>query len=95
MLLKPVSDGPVTAAGVSTGTLTFESGILGAVDITADGSNVATVTLQQNNSSGKVVFSMKTKQPISINGPRAIGVQAAYYSVTGTAAEAMFYEWVE
>ncbi len=95
MLLKPVSDGPRTTAETSTGTLTFESGILGAVDITADGTNDAIVTLQQNNSDGEVVFSIKTKQPISINGPRHIGVQAGYYSVTGTGAEAMFYEWKE
>lgn len=95
MLLKPVSDGPRTAAQDPTGTLTFESGILGGIAITTNGTNAAVVTLQQNNSSGKKVFGISTKQPMWITGPVQLGVQAGYYSVTGTGAEAHFFEWIE
>ena len=94
MLLKPVSDGPVTTAGQPTGTLTFESRILGGALISGDSSTAVTVTLQQNNSSGKTVFSIVTKQPMFITGPIQLDTQAVYYSVSGSGGEVMFYEWV-
>jgi len=101
VLLKPVHDGRKTTADDSTGTLKFESRILGGVMISTDGTNVAVVTLQQNNSSGFEVFGISTKTPMWIHGP--IGIESledgsanvGYYSVTGTGAEAKFYEWVE
>jgi hypothetical protein len=91
MLLKPVSDGSV----VGTGTLTFESTILGGVLITANGTNDTTVTMQANNSSGSKVFEIVTKSPIFVAGPISLGVQAGYYAVSGTGSGAQFYEWVE
>lgn len=94
MLLKPVSDGAKTAAVDPTGTLTFESGILGGALISADSTNAVTVSLQQNNSDGLKVFSIVTKQPIFVAGPIQIGVQAGYYSVSGTGGKVQFYEWV-
>ena len=91
MILNPVSDGDVTG----TGTLTFQSRILGGVLITADGSADATVTLQQDNSDGFTVFKLVTKSPIFIGAPINLSSQAGYYSVTGTGAACQFYEWVE
>ena len=94
MLLKPVSDGPVTTAGQATGTLTFESRILGGALISGDSSTEGVVTLQQDNSSGKTVFSIKTKQPMFITGPIQLDRQAGYYTVSGSGGEVMFFEWV-
>ena len=91
MLLKPVSDGAVT----STGTLSFETGILGGVLISADGTNLAIVTLQENNSDGAKVFEIDTKSPIFIAGPIGIGSSVGYYNVSGTGAKVQWYEWVE
>ena len=91
MVLNPVSDGSVT----STGSLTFESRILGGVLITGNGTNDATVTLQRDNSDGFTVFQLVSKAPIWIAGPISIGSQAGYYSVSGTGAAAQFFEWVE
>lgn len=90
MLLKPVSDGAVTG----TGTLAFESGILGGVLISADGSALAIVTLQADNSDGSKAFEIDTKSPIFIAGPIGIGSSVGYYSVTGDGAKVQFYEWV-
>ncbi len=101
MLLKPVHNGRKTTAGDSTGTLPFQSGILGGVMISTDGTNAAVVTLQMNNSTGFEVFGISTKTPMWIHGPIRIGAldtdttQVGYYSVTGTGAEARFYEWAE
>lgn len=91
MLLNPVSDGSVTG----TGTLQFDSGILGGVLITANGQNDTTVTMQITNSSGSKVFDIVTKSPIFVAGPINLGVQIGYYAVSGTGAAAQFYEWVE
>jgi len=90
MILKPVSDGSVSG----TGTLTFDSGTLGGVLITANGTNDATVTLQEDNSNGTRVFQIVTKSPIFVAGPIRIGSTSGYYSVTGTGAAAQLYEWV-
>ncbi len=90
MLLKPTSDGAVTG----TGTHTFDSGILGGVLITADGTNDVTVTVQRDNSSGTTVFDIVTKTPIFIAGPLDIGSTSGYFSVSGTGGAAQFYEWV-
>ncbi len=95
MLLKPVHDARKTTADDSTGTLPFESGILGGVMISTNGTDAAVVTLQRNNSSGFQVFGISTKTPMWIHGPMQIGVQVGYYSVTGVGAEARYYEWVE
>ena len=91
MILNPASDGSVAG----TGTLTFESRILGGVLITADGSNDTTVTLQRDNSDGFTVFKIVTKSPIFVAGPLSLGSQAGYYSVTGTGSGCQFYEWAE
>lgn len=90
MLLNPVSDGSVT----STGSLSFESGILGCVVITADGLNDATVTLKRTDTNGTKVFQIVTKSPMVVTGPFKIGASTGYYSVTGTGSGAQFYEWV-
>ena len=91
MLLKSVSDGRITG----TGTLEFESRILGGVLISADGTNAAVVTVQADNSSGATVFSLSSESPIFVAGPIAIGSSAGYYSITGTGGAAQLYEWVE
>ena len=91
MVLNPVSDGSV----IGTGTLKFDSRIVGGVAITADGTNDATVTLQQNNSDGLTVFKLVTKSPIFIGAPINLGSQSGWFSVTGTGSACQFYEWVE
>lgn len=91
MLLRPVSDGYSTG----TGTLTFESGILGGVLITANSINDTTVTMQRDNSSGSKVFELVTKAPIFVAGPIDLNTQSGYFSVSGVGSGAQFYEWVE
>ena len=91
MILVSVTDGSV----IDTGTITFQSRILGGALITADGTNDATVTLQRDNSDGFNVFKLVTKSPIFIAGPISIGSQIGYYSVSGIGSACHFYEWVE
>ena len=91
MVLLPLSDGSVA----DTGTLAIQSGILGAVLVTADSTNLVTIKLHKDNSSGPVAYQIVTKVPIFTAGPIRIDSQVLYYSVTGTGGAAQFYEWVE
>lgn len=90
MQLEALTDGTVT----STGTLTVDSRIIGGVLITADGTNNATISIKRDDTNGKEVFNIVTKQPAFIVGPVSLeDTTAAYYSVSGTGAAAQFYEW--
>ena len=99
MLLRPVHAARILASGENTGTLEFPSRMLGQVSISTDGSTAAVVTLQKDNSSGEEVFGISTKTPMIIHGPMLLGqdkpTNVGYFSVTGSGAEARFWEWVE
>lgn len=90
MILRPLGGDTVT----ETGTLEIDSGILGAVLISADGTNAVTVILRRDNSDGDVVYKMVTKSPMFTAHPIVIESHVLYYSVTGTGGEALLYEWV-
>ncbi len=91
MVLNPLSDGSLTG----TGTLAVQSGILGAVLVTADSSVDVTVKVYKNNSSGPVIYQIVTKLPIWTPGPIRIDSQVLYYDVSGSGGAAQFFEWVE
>lgn len=92
MKLRALTNGSVSG----TDTLTITSYILGAVLITTDNSNQATVIVRRESSSGKQIFKIATATTIWIAGPIDMeGTDQAHISVTGTGAAAQFYEWLE
>ena len=92
MILNALTDGKVSG----TGELEVQSGILGGVLITTNSSNAAVVSVQRNDADGEKVFDLSTIAPALIIGPISMkGTKTAYYSVTGTGASVLFYEWVE
>lgn len=73
-------------------SLRISSKILGGVNISADGTNAATVVVRKDGPEGEIIFHQITKSPLFVVGP----IQAAnicYCNVTGTGALAQFYEW--
>ena len=91
MILRALTNGAITG----TDTLSVQSGIVGGVLITADGTNNAVVEVRRVDSSGKEIINITTKIPLWITGPFHLeGSQAAYVSVTGTGAAVQVYEWV-
>jgi len=83
--------------GLTSGSdaILVPSGILGGVNISADGSNAATVIVRKGapGNPGEVIFHQVTISPIFIIGP----IQAAQectISVSGTGGLAQFFEWV-
>lgn len=77
-----------------TGTVAVPSGIVGGINISADGTNAAVVVLRKNDASGEIIFSQSTKSPMLAVAPFN-AAQTVYYSVSGTGASAQFFEWVE
>ena len=92
MILRSLTNGAFSGAN----TLTCPSRIVGALAITADGTNAAVVTIQRNDANGKKVFDYQTIFPNFVAGPIATeGAETIYVSVSGTGASAQIYEWVE
>ena len=90
MLLRPLTNGRVSGSDI----ILSETGLLGAVLVTADGTNNATVQIRQNNDTGKLVFDLVTKQP-GFFGPFPITAgKTLYYTISGTGAQAQIYEYV-
>ncbi len=94
--LVPLTDGAISG----TGTIVLQGshqpgGDIGAVLLTADGSNQATVVLRKNNATGDVLFDIGSVVSQYINPDiRVDDTAVLYYSVSGTGAGAMLYERV-
>ena len=97
MFLEQKTDGKVTG----TGTITMETGRLGGVLISTDGTNAAAVILKKDDANGEIGFDISTKQPVWIGAPIKIDPTGAdshsavlYYDISGTGASAMLYEYI-
>jgi hypothetical protein len=93
MVLRPITDGAV--AGTNLAIPVPTSRVLGAVAITADGTNNATVLIKRENASGFALFHIVTKQPLWIPCNVDLqGVTTMDVSVSGTGAMAQLFEAV-
>ena len=91
MLLVALTDGSVSGEF----SVDLPHRVLGALLITADGTNAAVITVQRTNNQGKEVFSISTKTPMFVAGPISLeGATIAYCSVTGTGAAVQLYAWI-
>lgn len=94
MQLKAIKDS-AGDDGLLTGTGHFDldgSPILGAVNISTDGTNAAVVVVRETDSNGDIIFEQSTKSPMYIAAPMA-AVNRCYYSITGTGASVQFFQW--
>lgn len=86
MSWKALTDGAVT----STGTVSCGDQRFGGIILTADGTNVGTVTVQEDDGSGKTIFDFAGKLSqaiwcdIECRG-------TIFYTVSGTGASAQFF----
>ena len=92
MIITALNDGSV----LGTGTVTVDSGILGGVLITTDGTNAVTVILKRDDNDGKVIFQLVTDSTQFIKAPISLeDTTQLYYDVAGTGAAAQLFQWVE
>lgn len=96
MHLRALTNGPIDGALSGTGVITVDSMTVGGVIITTDNSNAAAVVLRRENATGKVIFDESTLTTLGIMLPLTMeGTDKLYFSITGTGAKAMLYEWIE
>lgn len=78
-----------------TGTINMDSYVFGGVDLNSDGTNVGTVVVREDSASGKVLVSISSTVGKTVIAPFKSKSKTIYYSISGTGADAMLYEWVE
>lgn len=78
-----------------TGTLTMDGNLFGGVDLNCDGSNAGTVIVREDSATGKVLVSISSTVGKTVIAPFKSKSRTIYYSISGTGADAMLYEWVE
>lgn len=78
-----------------TGTVQMDGYLFGGVDLNSDGTNTGTVIIHEDSASGKVLVSFSSVVGKTIIAPFKAKTKTIYYSISGTGADAMLYEWVE
>ena len=95
MQLRPMTNGRISGTGTVSFAYAATGGMLGGVLISTDGTNAAVVVIRKLTASGDVVFDMSSITAQMVIVPvHTDNVAALYYSITGTGAAAMLYEWV-
>ena len=89
MILSSITTGLVSG----TDTAACPGTVLGAVNISADGTNACSVTLRKNSASGDIIFQQSTKTPMFIIAPLR-GAAVIHYVISGTGGSAQLYEWL-
>ncbi len=88
--IKPLSTNTVTG----TGTISLSVGhMFGGFDLNADGTNVATCIIRDENVSGTILVTSKTISGKTFIAPMEAVSGIIYYSVSGTGGDAFLYEW--
>ena len=89
--VRPLTNGTVTG----TGEITLDSRLFGGIDLNADGTNAGVAVIRDNDASGTILIDTSSITGKTIIAPFRAPSGKIYYSVTGTGADAMLYEWVE
>lgn len=88
--IKPLSTSTVTG----TGTINLSQGhMFGGFDLNADGTNVATIIIRNQNVSGTILATSKSISGKTLIAPIEAVSGTVYYDVSGTGGDAFLYEW--
>ncbi len=91
--IKPLFDG--LKAATSTGTVTMDGNLFGGFDLNADGTNAAVLEVREDTSTGRLLVHSKSTTGKISHAPYKSRSKTLYYSISGTGADMMLYEWVE
>jgi hypothetical protein len=89
--VRPITDDTVTG----TGTIQLDGHLFGGFDLNCDGTNTGTIIVRDENVTGKVIINSNSVTGKTVIAPFRCTSGVIYYSVSGTLADAMLYEWVE
>jgi hypothetical protein len=77
-----------------TGTFELDGNIIGAIVMSANGTNSGTVLLREKTSAGKVLFHCNNLYTLQFNIHVTSTTRRIYYSISGTGCSAMIYEYI-
>lgn len=88
--IKPLSTNTVTG----TGTLNLSAGhMFGGFDLNADGTNVATCIIRNENVSGTILATSKTISGKTFIAPIEAISGIIFFDISGVGGDAFLYEW--
>ncbi len=95
MILSPLKNIVNAVQGQVTGVgyILTESRIFGGACISADGTNMGTVTVRKNSPDGDIIFDWCGKFPDFITSPFETKVLVCYYEIVGENTSAQFFGW--
>lgn len=88
--IKPLSSNNVTGTGILNLTVGH---MFGGFDLNADGTNLVTIVIRNQDAAGQILASSQTISGKSLIAPIEAKSGAIYYSITGTGGSVFLYEW--
>ena len=87
---------PLTSSSISgTGTINLQGNTFGGALVTTDGANAISIVIREQGPSGKQIFNISTISAGPMTMPIDVQSKILYYSISGTGATAMLYEWID
>lgn len=87
---------PLTAGQVSgTNSVNLDGNLLGGFLLTADGTNLATITLRDGDASGTILVQLSSVDSLGFTAPIRAESGVVHYVISGTGATGMLFEWKE
>jgi len=89
--VRPISAGAITGSD----TIVLDSYLFGGLDLNCDGTNAGTVVIRDNDGSGTILIDTSSITGKTIIAPFHAPSKQIHYTIAGTGADALLYEWVE
>ena len=89
--VRPLTNGTVTGSD----TISLDSKLFGGFDLNCDGTNEGTLVVRDNDGSGTILVDTGSITGKTVIAPFRAPSGQIHYTVAGTGADAMLYEWVE
>lgn len=87
--VKPLTN----ATKTGTGTIKLDGYLFGGYDLNCDGTNEGTLIVRDGDSAGTVLVDVGSITGKNMLAPIKTETGSIYYSISGTGADAMLYEW--
>jgi hypothetical protein len=91
MVIRPISAGAVSGAD----TISLDQNVFGGFVLSTDGTNAGTVTIRDTDGSGTILAQVTSVQSLAFIQPIRADSGTVHYTISGTGASAMLYEWVQ
>ena len=89
-MLTPITNGAIAG----TGTFNLKGNVIGAVVMSANGTNAGTILLREGSATGRVLFDVTNLYSLQFNIQVTSTTSKIHYAISGVGCKAMFYEYI-